>query len=153
MLRQTSWLKDRVEHESAIRYWSEVFDGAHERAGNVSYWDHQWTFACWAHSGLSITPRVNLVSNVGCGPDGTHTLSEGDPIGNVPARELEFPLAHPPAVLQSKERDREFLREILLPRFPTAVSPVRSLAARVAPEFVKRRYRQLASVVRPALAR
>jgi hypothetical protein len=153
-LRQTSWLRDVVGDPNAVRYWANEFDVANQRAGDVSYWDHQWTFACWANSGLSVVPRVNLVSNVGCGPNGTHTLWEADPIGNLPTCEMDFPLAHPPAVLQSRERDREFLREVILPRLVAPeVSAMRVLASRVAPDFVKRGVRQLAAAVRPVLAR
>ena len=101
-LSKTSWLADFLESDVAIRYWADAFTAAFEREGDVDYWDHQWTFACWANSGLTITPNVNLVSNLGCGLDGTHTLFAGDPFGNVPANEMTFPLAHPPNVLQSR---------------------------------------------------
>lgn len=148
-LRDTSWLADLVEHEAAVSYWAREFERAYARDGDVTYWDHQWTFACWANSGLSIVPRANLVSNIGCGPGGTHTLMEGDPTGNLPVREMTFPLAHPPNVLQRREADREFLREIVVPRLSSRLaSPLRVMASRVAPEFVKQGYRKLAAAVR-----
>ena len=148
-LRNTSWLSDLLEDEAAVRYWTQAFDGAYERGGDVSYWDHQWTFACWANSGLSIVPHVNLVSNFGCGPHGTHTLMEGDPIGQVPAHQMAFPLTHPSSVLQNRTADREFLRQVILPRLPgTPPSRLRRLASRVAPESIKYGYRKVASFVR-----
>jgi hypothetical protein len=144
-LRDTTWLADVTEHEAAVAYWTNVFDRANDRGGNVSYWDHQWTFACWAHSGLSIMPRANLVSNAGCGPDGTHTLNESDPTGNLPATEMIFPLVHPPNVLRRPDADRELLREIILPRLiGPPPSLLRRVATRVAPPLVKRGYRKLA---------
>jgi hypothetical protein len=150
-LRDTTWLADLVEDDFAVRYWSRVYETAYARDGEVSYWDHQWTFACWANSGLSIAPRVNLVSNIGCGPEGTHTLRADDPTANVAAAEMTFPLKHPPTVLQSREWDRRFLREVVLPRLrEPSTSRMRLVASRVAPQFLKRRYRQLASVVRSA---
>jgi hypothetical protein len=148
-LRKTSWLKDIVGDERAVRYWSREFETAFERDGNVSYWDHQWTFACWASKGLSIAPRLNLVSNIGCGPDGTHTLSTDDPIGNVPAQAMTFPLEHPPHVIQNREWDRDFLRGIILPRLePPTPSRLRVAASRFAPGFVKRGYRHLAAAMK-----
>jgi hypothetical protein len=148
-LRATSWLADLLEDEDAVRHWTLEFETAYQRDGNVSYWDHQWTFACWAHSGLSIAPRVNLISNIGCGPQATHTFHEGDPCANVPASEMGFPLVHPPNVLQMKEWDRGFLREVVLPRWSRPrPSMVRAIASRVAPAFIKRGYRQLALTVR-----
>ncbi len=104
---------------------------------------------CWASRGLSVAPRVNLVSNIGCGPDGTHTLVADDPIGNVPAQAMTFPLEHPPNVIQSRDWDRDFLREIILPRLePPPPSRLRIAASRIAPAFVKRGYRQLAAAMR-----
>ena len=145
-LRSTSWLLNLVEHESAARHWAHEFDVAYERQGDVSYWDHQWTFACWAHTGLTIMPRVNLVTNIGCGPGATHMHGEGDPLGNVPANEIAFPLAHPPNVLRLLEADQEFLREVVLPRL-WKPSPMRQVASRVAPDVVKQAYRKLAAAL------
>ena len=88
-LRKTSWWRT-LEDENAMRYWAGEFDLAYERKGHVSYWDHQWTFACWANSGLSIAPKCNLVSNIGCGRDATHTLDENNPTGNLPLEEIAF---------------------------------------------------------------
>lgn len=118
LLRDTSWLRDIVEHEDAVALWAKEFEGAYQAKGNVSYWDHQWTFACWANSGLSIRPRHNLVSNIGCIPDATHTLSSSDPRADLPAREMRFPLVHPPHVLQNRALDRKFLAEVILPSLP-----------------------------------
>jgi hypothetical protein len=145
-LRHTSWLPDLVEDARAVEYWSKEFETAWQRGGDVSYWDHQWTFACWAHSGLSIMPRANLVSNVGCGPDATHMVGEADVISNVPATPMAFPLVHPPNVLQRRDADRDFLRRIVLPRLARP-SPLRVLASRVTPKFAKQGYRRLASAV------
>ena len=148
-VRDTSWLADLVEHEEAVRYWARAFERAYERRGDVSYWDYQWTFACWVNSGLSINPRVNLVSNIGCGPEGTHTLVEGDPMGNVPASEMAFPLIHPPNVLQRRDADREFVREIILPRLISVPpSRLRRVASRVTPRVVKLGYRKVLEAVR-----
>jgi hypothetical protein len=148
-LKDTTWLTDLVEHENAVRHWTHVFDQAHERQGDVSYWDHQWTFACWANSGLSIMPRANLVSNVGCGPGATHTVKASNPLGNIPAIEMAFPLVHPPNVLQLKAADREFLRDIVLPRLRRP-SVLRRMVSRVTPRFIRAGYRQLESAVRSA---
>ena len=77
-------------------------------APDTSGWDHQWTFACWVNSGLSDRPRVNLVTNLGCGPDATHTFAADDPLGNVPAEAMGFPLVHPPTVRQDRAWDGSF---------------------------------------------
>jgi hypothetical protein len=146
-LRNTSWLEDVLEDEIAVQAWASEFDSAYELVGDVT-WDHQWTFACWANSGLSIVPKHNLVSNVGCGKDATHTFDENDPTGNLPVAKMTFPLVHPPVILQDRDLDRRAVRESILPRLPqpaAKTNPLRLLASRIAPEFVKRGYRMLAS--------
>jgi hypothetical protein len=148
-LRHTSWLTSLVEHERAVHHWASDFEAAYHREGDltgVGYWDRLWTFACWANSGLSIVPRVNLVANVGCGVDGTHMLTKEDPTANLPVSEIAFPLVHPPNVLQSREADRQFLEEVVLPRL-WKPSRSRMLAAYVAPAFVKQAYHKLAAAV------
>jgi hypothetical protein len=39
-------------------------------------WDIQWHFSIIKNKGISITPNINLVQNIGFGEDGTHTLRE-----------------------------------------------------------------------------
>ncbi|WP_201743896.1 nucleotide-diphospho-sugar transferase [Hymenobacter busanensis] len=79
-------------------------------------WDYQWHFAVAAHSGLCIVPAQNLVSNIGFGEHGTHTLDDSDDFAAVPTADLAFPLHHPPYVLCDRRRDRQRFREFLLGR-------------------------------------
>lgn len=114
-LKDTSWLMDISEHPVAKEYWAREFQRAYEQKGEVSYWDHQWGFACWANSGLAIAPRSNLISNHGCGADGTHCLGADDARAELPLEPMKFPLVHPANVLCSAEMDRRFLQDIVLP--------------------------------------
>jgi len=146
LLRDTSWLHDLLEDDAAVAHWTKEFEGAYERKGDVSYWDHQWTFACWANSGLSIRPRLNLVSNIGCCADATHTFSEDDVRANLPAEDIGFPLLHPPMVLQNRAMDRAFIKELILPHLGHRPAPwLRRVGSRWTPEFVKAALRPLAS--------
>jgi hypothetical protein len=60
-------LSDKVER----RYWSKIFDRMY--LNEIDTWDYPWTASVWFHGGLTVTPNVNLVSNIGFGPDATHT--------------------------------------------------------------------------------
>src|SRR5205085_10834835 len=113
--------------------------------GVVDYCDHQWTFACWANSGLSIRPKYNLVSNIGCCPDATHTFSDQDRRANIPALELAFPLQHPPMVLQNHELDRKFLRDVILGGADAVrgAGRIRQFLSRYAPSFARQAYRRV----------
>jgi hypothetical protein len=54
-----------------------------------------WTYSCWAQNGLTATPRVNLVSNIGFGDDATHTIDGGNDCANKATGALTLPLSHP----------------------------------------------------------
>lgn len=86
-------------------YWTEVLDRTH--AGEVDTWDYQWMFSCWANSGLAIRPVVNLVSNLGFGPDATHTFDPDSAEGNRPTQSVALPLRHPPRVARDVIADQQ----------------------------------------------
>jgi hypothetical protein len=99
--RDGDWLVDLLQEPLANTYWRDIFDQVH--AGKIDTWDYQWTFACWIQSGLTILPSENLVQNIGFGEDATHTTDE---LGcGPPARNLAFPLSHPPFVLRDDRAD------------------------------------------------
>jgi hypothetical protein len=115
ILKDTRWLSHLEDDDRARRFWAREFETAHREKGDVSYWDHQWTFACWANSGLSILPKKNLTSNIGFHEDATHTFDPNDLRAHFPTEEMEFPLKHPPSVLQSRADDRLALNQVILP--------------------------------------
>ena len=64
----------------ARKYWERVFDRMYR--AEIDTWDYPWTASVWYHGGLTATPNVNLVSNIGFGPDSTHTkFVESPPAG------------------------------------------------------------------------
>ena len=63
----SAWLPDKVER----KYWSRTFDRMYKN--QIDTWDYSWTSSVWFNSGLTATPNVNLVSNIGFGPEATHT--------------------------------------------------------------------------------
>jgi len=89
---------DRVER----KVWSDLFDRV--QAGKIDTWDYQWTACVWYHGGLTATPNNNLVTNIGYGPDATHTVKERDQDG-LPACALG-PLTHPPKVIKNRTADK-----------------------------------------------
>lgn len=64
----TNKTPDAVER----RYWSAIFDRV--MRGEIDSWAYPWTASVWFKGGLTATPNVNLVSNIGFGPDATHTV-------------------------------------------------------------------------------
>lgn len=129
-LKTTAWLNDVLDNPLAVRYWSRMFDRAHQARGAVDFWDYQWTFAVWAQSGLSALPNRTLVTNIGFRPDGTHTKSGNNRTANLPTEAMRFPLQRPPAVIRDREADRYILEEVVLPSVYRPNSLVQRLVAK-----------------------
>jgi hypothetical protein len=126
-LRDTSWLQEIIEEPRAIQYWQRMFEQAYVCAGEVDYWDYQWTFACWAQNGLSILPDTPLISNIGFGEEATHTKRVNDRRAYLETAEIVFPLRHPPYIIRDKEADRHFIEQVVLPALPLQPSLYRKL--------------------------
>ena len=95
----TELLPDKVERN----YWAEIFDKVHSRQFE-SAWDYPWMASVWYQGGLTVTPNVNLVSNIGFGPDATHTVTQ-QPQGGLAACPLGQ-ITHPDEVKQNRKADR-----------------------------------------------
>lgn len=85
------------------RYWRKIFDRVH--GGEIDSWAYPWTASVWYGGGLTATPNVNLVTNIGFGADATHTTSGDSKIANLPIGNLGT-LAHPDEVVQDFDADR-----------------------------------------------
>jgi hypothetical protein len=90
---------DKVERQ----YWDHILDTVH--AGRFeSAWDYPWSASLWYRGGLTATPNVNLVTNIGFGPDATHALAPTTQDG-VPTQAIG-PITHPQLVQRDREADR-----------------------------------------------
>ena len=103
-LRDRAWLDSVLPTQMARRYWAYLFE-TNRAAGDAGTWDYAWTFACWLNQGLSIHPTVNLVSNIGFGPTGTHATNPHDPTSARPTEPVRFPLQHPDRVEPDEVED------------------------------------------------
>jgi hypothetical protein len=54
----------------------------------IDTWDYPWMASVWYHGGLTVTPNVNLVSNIGFGKYATHTLSQDSKLSGMLTAEL-----------------------------------------------------------------
>jgi len=90
-------------------YWIDIFDRIYLK--KIDSWAYPWMTCLWYHGGLTATPRVNLVTNIGIGPDSTHTLAEEDQPG-VPLKPLGQ-LTHPSEVKQHLKADQHVFDHLL----------------------------------------
>ena len=65
-------VKETFIRHNEWKYWKKIWDGVYFRS-EPDTWDYQWVLSCRMVNGLSIIPRVSLVSNIGFSEDATHT--------------------------------------------------------------------------------
>jgi len=54
--------------------------------GIINTWDYPWTLSVLSVGGVAVTPRMNLIENIGFGPDATHTSTKPE-LRSVPIEE------------------------------------------------------------------
>lgn len=123
--RLTTWPRFRAQPEAGAlfdtrderRYWLSTFDRVHHdaAAGLRTPWDYAWYYACMTHA-LSIHPAVNLISNIGYGPNASHTFGASH-LSNRAVASLEEPLRHPAWIVRDREADMDTFDR----RFPGAI--------------------------------
>lgn len=72
-----NYLPDKVER----RYWQKIFDRVY--AEKIDSWAYPYTASIWYNGGLTATPNVNLVSNIGFGNDATHTTNKSSKLSKM----------------------------------------------------------------------
>jgi hypothetical protein len=102
-IKSANLLKKILIRRNAVNYWDQIFQSVYDRKYNTC-WDYQWLFSCWVNSGLCIIPNDNLVTNIGFGPNATHTKTEGSLTG-LPLVPMKFPLRHPTFFVQDVDAD------------------------------------------------
>jgi hypothetical protein len=113
-LQKEGRLRDMVGSQSEMRYWRKVFDRTYR--GEIDTWDYQWIFSCWLHGMVTILPNVNLVTNLGFGPEATHTTSATEAT-NLCTMEMEFPLIAPATIVADHLLDQRSFRKHYNPFF------------------------------------
>lgn len=115
--RDSGELRQSVFSSSEAKYWQSIYDAILEQRMKNA-WDYQLILACLKFNLLTIVPSVNLVSNVGYGPDGTHCMDESSTMHDAPRGELVFPLVHPADVRRCGSVDYAIFRVRFQPSQP-----------------------------------
>jgi hypothetical protein len=95
-------LSNLFDTEDELHYWTNIYD---EMTGDspIDTWDYSWSYACRLN-GVSICPNVNLIGNIGFGPEATHTKAP-----NCAPAMAVFDIGqitHPPWVIRNVEADK-----------------------------------------------
>ena len=112
--RDEGWLETTFSSKGEQAYWRNSFEAVHN--GSLDTWDCSWTFTCLLKGMLQVAPNVNLISNIGFGPEATHTQVVGIH-ANMATEPMIFPLIHPDAVLQDRNGDQFIADDQIAPSF------------------------------------
>lgn len=99
-IKKKKYLDYLLRDKFATKYYEINFD--YMRQKFVDTWDYQWVFACLFNNGLCITPKVNLISNIGA--TGAHA-SKKTSINFLKTYELPKKLIHPDYVFANRYYD------------------------------------------------
>lgn len=69
VIKESGLLHRLFKNKKHVWYWETSFDDVHY-AEQKHTWDYQWQYALFINEGLAITPRRNLVQNIGI--EGVH---------------------------------------------------------------------------------
>jgi len=92
-----------LKHANGIR---KVFD---QHCMNLDpwAWSYAWTYACWSNQALSVVPKVNLVSNIGFGPDATNTTMSATNWTGIPEHRGSLEeIKHPESISRNFAYDK-----------------------------------------------
>ncbi len=106
--RDAGWL-EQLGDAQFTRVWRQWLEQL-AQGPNPSTWDVIWQFSCWQQGFLTVLPAVELVENIGFGPDATHTLDQRSPLG--PRGSLPLPLVHPQVFLPDRVRDADTFQRL-----------------------------------------
>lgn len=92
-------------HKTLIekKYWEKIFDKVYNE--KIDSWAYVWTASVWKNNGITATPRISLINNIGFDNRATHTLNTQKKLKrNI--KNLKFPLKHPKIIQLNKEADK-----------------------------------------------
>jgi len=97
-------INEVINQKIAQKYWLKIFQTTYEN--RINSWYYVWIYACWYRKGLTCTPNINLISNIGFDNRGTHTTDQNNKLANIPTKEMVFPLIHTMSVKINKKADK-----------------------------------------------
>lgn len=92
-----------TENRAEANWWYFKVKEIQADKSKKSYWDYQMQIHLFRNNALTIHPKVNLISNIGFDPEGTHTHVD-DGRGDKAVYSI-LPLTHPKCLRVDAERD------------------------------------------------
>ena len=96
---QSTWLGSHLANPHYITYWKYIFN---QMQKGINAWDYAWAYSCWRNNGLTIHPKVNLISPIGFGNNATHNTDHNHPAAFRKTVAMPFPLICPSEISTNK---------------------------------------------------
>ena len=94
---------DKMIDNIEKKYWKNIFNLMYLE--KIDTWCYPLSASVWYNGGLTATPNVNLVSNIGFGDGATHTTFENNKYSNMSVHSIGN-LKHPIKIEQNLEADK-----------------------------------------------
>jgi hypothetical protein len=91
-ISQSTWLESYLTNLKYSVYWKYIFN---KMRRGMNTWDYAWVYSCWRNNGLTVHPKVNLITPIGFGNNATHTKDKSHPASFRKGITMPFPLVHP----------------------------------------------------------
>jgi hypothetical protein len=129
-VRETDWLQTIYQHPLEALYWQQMFDKTYKN--EINTWDYQWTYICWRFNMITVTPALNLVTNVGTQCSATNTKHIDKAKHHLKLYSMAFPLNHPQTILRNVTAD-DFVQRTHFGRAkdPSLLGRVKRLTAKI----------------------
>lgn len=96
-------LKNLFPDSAVENRWKKNFEFI-KNESPPSVWGYRWMYSIWKENGLSITPNVSLVQNVGFDERAVHTKSPDNPFAIIKAKSI-IDIQHPHVVVPNHDAD------------------------------------------------
>jgi len=93
-----------LNYKDSLQYWQPSF--LRTKEGLIDTWDYQWVFSVWKNNGMSITPNVNLISNIGFDEMATHTQKHDPRVSKKPLTALKGEIKDPLLMIPDYDGDQ-----------------------------------------------
>jgi len=85
------------------KYWEKIFD--RQYLNQINTWDYSWLACLLKNNGITATPNVNLVRNIGFGKTSTHTNRTNFRYANTPLGRMHT-IIHSNIIKKDEEADK-----------------------------------------------
>ena len=75
-------------------------------------WDFQWNYCCWSNNLLSILPSVNLVSNLGIGPNAHNTFNKNRIPMYPSSIDSVYSVNHPTQISRNTKLEKYYFKKM-----------------------------------------